>query len=673
MTISTETNKRYSALIKKIHEYDYHYYVLDEPLVADADYDTFIKALLEIEQAHPDITAPDSPSRRVGGGLLDKFDSVVHAVAMLSLDNIFSDEDLKAFYHRLCERLQLSEDKVIEFAVEPKLDGLAMSLRYENGLLVQALTRGDGQTGENVLENVKTIRSIPLKLSGNFPDTIEVRGEVFMPKDGFEQLNARQMSKGEKTFANPRNAAAGSLRQLDSRITATRPLAFYAYGLGEIIGMSRPPSYADAITCLRRFGIPICPLFKVVFGQQALLDYYHEVLAQRHHLDYDIDGVVYKVNDYEKQQRLGFASRAPRWAVAHKFPAQEKSTQVENIDIQVGRTGALTPVARLKPVEVGGATVTNATLHNADELARKDIRIGDTVIIRRAGDVIPEVVRFIPEYRQAHFTPFAMPTVCPVCNSDVVKPDGEAVTRCMAGLFCPAQRKQALIHFVSRKAMDIDGLGEKVIKQLVDASFVHTPADLYQLKHAQLSSLERMGDKSATNAINAIEASKKTSFARLLFALGIREVGEVTAQLLAEHYADIDALYETDTETLENIEGIGPVMAEFIVTFFAEPHNRDVIAKLFASGVSPQNKITQAATDGYFADKKVVVTGTLSAMTRDEAKTRLKALGAKVQSSVSKNTDVLIAGEKAGSKLAKAQELGITVLDETAFLAQLSA
>lgn len=668
MTINNETTERYHTLIAKIHVYDHHYYALDNPLIADADYDTLIREIRSIEQQHPGLVVADSPTQRVGAGLLDKFESVAHAIPMLSLDNVFDTNELNEFYHRVTERLKLPEGSKIEFAAEPKLDGLALSLRYEHGMLVQALTRGDGQIGENVFENAKTIRSIPLKLNNDFPPVIEVRGEVFMSKSGFERLNTRQIAKDEKPFANPRNAAAGSLRQLDSRITATRPLAFYAYGLGEIEGIPLPQSYEKAIDLLRHLGIPICPLFQVVLGQTALLDYYHSTLNQRDELDYDIDGVVYKVNDYALQQRLGFISRAPRWAIAHKFPAQEKSTIVEMIDIQVGRTGALTPVARLKPVEVGGVTVTNATLHNADELARKDIRIGDTVIVRRAGDVIPEVVRYIPEYRQADSTLFTLPTTCPVCGSEVVKPDGEAVTRCIAGLFCQAQRKQALVHFVSRKAMDIEGLGKKVIEQLVDAELIHTPADIYQLTHEQIANLARMGDKSATNAINAITASKTPTFGRLLFALGIREVGEVTAQLLAEHYTNFEAIYQTDTDSLEAIEGIGPVMAEYIVKFFAEPHNRDVIEQLLINGVTPHNQKNQAATEGYFAGKKVVVTGTLSTMGRDEVKTQLKTLGAKVQSSVSKNTDILIAGEKAGSKLSKAQALGINILTESDFI-----
>lgn len=672
-TITADTAEHYHELIARVNQYDHHYYVLDEPLVPDVDYDKLVRQIREIETNYPQIIVPNSPSQRVGGGLLAQFDSVPHEMPMLSLDNVFSDSELSEFNQRIIERLVLSADTQIAYSCEPKLDGLAISLRYENGILVQALTRGDGRVGENVLNNIKTIRAIPLKLNGlesfdAFPAVIEIRGEVFMPRKGFEKLNQLQTEKGEKTFANPRNAAAGSLRQLDSRIAATRPLAFYAYGLGVTEGLELPTSYAESVELMRQLGAPICPLFQVVEGLPELLKYYQRVLSQRDSLDYDIDGVVYKVNDIAQQQRLGFVSRAPRWAIAHKFPAQEKSTIVEQIDIQVGRTGALTPVARLNPVEVGGVTVTNATLHNADELARKDIRVGDTVIVRRAGDVIPEVVRFIPEYRSTDSQPFQMPTACPVCQSEVIKPDGEAVTRCIAGLFCEAQRKQAIIHFVSRKALDIDGLGEKVVEQLVEADLIHTPADLFVLTATQLAGLERMGEKSANNAITAIANSQKPTFARLLFALGIREVGEVMAQTLAEHYADFEALYQTDATTLENIEGIGPVMADYIVKFFAEPHNREVIAQLLARGVTPINESVEVATEGYFAEKKVVVTGTLSIMSRDEAKSQLKQLGAKVQSSVSKNTDILIAGEKAGSKLTKAQELGVTVLNEGEFI-----
>lgn len=669
--VTNKITENYRHLIDKINEYDHHYYVLDNPLVADADYDEIVQAIQQIEKEYPTLIASDSPSQRVGGGLLSQFESISHTIPMLSLDNVFTDAALGDFNQRILERLSLAADMEIAYACEPKLDGLAISLLYKDSVLVQALTRGDGHVGENVLSNIKTIRAIPLRLQGNskdLPTTIEVRGEVFMPRKGFEELNTRQLAKGEKTFANPRNAAAGSLRQLDSRITATRPLAFYAYGLGVLEGAERPASYSDTMEYLGCLGIPICPLFRVNTGLSALLAYYQSILAQRDELDYDIDGVVYKVNDTNLQQQLGFVSRAPRWAIAHKFPAQEKSTFVENIDIQVGRTGALTPVARLSPVEVGGVTVTNATLHNADELARKDIRVGDRVVVRRAGDVIPEVVRFIPEYRQADSHVFVMPTHCPICGSEAIKPKGEAVTRCIAGLYCKAQRKQAIIHFVSRKALDIDGLGEKVVEQLVDADLIHTPADLYALTYEQLIVLERMADKSANNTLLAIQDSKKPKFSRLLYALGIREVGEVMAQTLAEHYADFDALYTVSSDELENIEGIGPVMAAYIVSFFQEPHNLAVIQQLLDSGVTPQYEQAVIIDNHYFSGKKVVVTGTLSSMSRDIAKSQLKILGAKVQSSVSKNTDILIAGEKAGSKLSKAQALGITVLDEQAFI-----
>lgn len=669
MTTNETTPKHYQRLLSKISEYDYHYYVLDNPLIPDADYDALVQEILAIEAQYPDLIVAESPSQRVGGGLLSQFERIAHQLPMLSLDNVFDAKSLAAFNRRIVERLGLSFETAVEYACEPKLDGLAIALRYENGILTQALTRGDGNVGENVLNNIKTIRAIPLKLKGNAPAVLEVRGEVFMPKSGFDRLNRQQLSQGDKTFANPRNAAAGSLRQLDSRITAARPLAFYAYGLGTVEAEKMPKSYAQTIDWLKQFTLPVCPLFKVVKGLNELHAYHQNVLEQRELLDYDIDGVVYKVNDYQQQQQLGFVSRAPRWAVAYKFPAQEKSTVVQAIDIQVGRTGALTPVARLAAVEVGGATVTNATLHNADELARKDIRIGDTVIVRRAGDVIPEVVRFIPEHRPSDTQPYLMPRQCPVCGSDVIKPDGEAVTRCIAGLFCQAQRKQAIIHFVSRKAMDIDGLGEKLIDQLVAANLINTPADLYDLTYQQLISLERLGDKSANNLLTAVQASKTPTFARLLYALGIREVGEVTAQTLAHNYADFNALYQATESQLESIEGIGPVMAAYIVNFFAESHNQTVIAQLLQRGVSPYNDLPHVASEGYFVDKKVVVTGTLSAMTRDEAKARLTQLGAKVQSGVSKNTDILIAGEKAGSKLSKAQTLGTTILNEAEFIA----
>lgn len=660
----------YNELLTRVAKYDYHYYVLDNPLVADFDYDSLVREIKTLEESHPTIVAPESPTQRVGGGVSQQFVSMAHSLPMLSLDNVFSDSELLEFHRRVAVRLSLSDDDSsrLEYACEPKLDGLAIALRYENGILSQALTRGDGQVGENVLSNVKTIRAIPLKLRGNFPAVIEVRGEVFMPKDGFSRLNASRLADGEKGFANPRNAAAGSLRQLDSRITASRPLAFYAYGIGVMDGQSRPPSYADLLALLKTLGIPTNPLAEVVSGVAALQEYYLNILTQRDTLPYDIDGVVYKVNDTALQQHLGFVSRAPRWAVAHKFPAQEKSTIVESINIQVGRTGALTPVARLQAVQVGGVTVTNATLHNADELARKDIRVGDRVIVRRAGDVIPEVVRFIPEYRRAESQAFVMPDTCPECGSQVLKPEGEAVTRCMAGLYCQAQRQQALIHFVSRKAMDIAGLGDKVIVQLVAKHMVQTPADLYNLTVEQLSTLERMAEKSAGNIVSAIEASKKTSFARLLYALGIREVGEVMAQTLADNYPDFDALYDTASEDLQAIEGIGPVMADYIVVFFSEPHNREVISRLLAAGIRPQNQQPSTATEGYFVGKKVVVTGTLSTMPREQAKSTLKQLGAKVQSSVSKNTDVLIAGAKAGSKLDKAKSLGVQVIDEDEFV-----
>lgn len=674
MTLNAKSHSAYLSLIKRSRHYDYHYYVLDNPVVADADYDALVRQIRQIEQLNPNWITADSPTQRVGGGVLEGFERVEHVIPMLSLDNVFDAKGLKAFDQRVLARLDLDEElPELVYSCEPKLDGLAIALRYEQGILVQALTRGDGRVGENVLNNIKTIRAIPLTLRATdtvaVPSVIEIRGEVFMTRSGFEKLNHKQVANGEKTFVNPRNAAAGSLRQLDAGIAASRPLRFYAYGLGVLTAEYKPASYAEMVAWLQAMGIPVCPLFATTKGLDGLLAYYEKTLKVRDTLDYDIDGVVYKVNDFGQQKQLGFVSRAPRWAVAHKFPAQEKSTLVEAIDIQVGRTGALTPVARLSPVEVGGVTVTNATLHNADELARKDIRVGDSVIVRRAGDVIPEIVRFIPDDRKPGRPVFKMPTTCPVCHSAVIKPDNEAVTRCVAGLYCQAQRKQAIIHFVSRKAMNIDGLGERLIEQLVDLEKIRTPADLYVLTKTELANLERMGEKSASNVIAAIEHSKNTTFARLLYALGIREIGEVMAQTLAEYYADFDALYQAQTEELMAIEGVGPVMADYIVSFFAESHNRQVIEQLLARGVVFYQQKTILAPTNYFSDKKVVVTGTLSTMTRQEVKAVLTRLGSKNQSSVSKNTDVLIAGEKAGGKLSQAEALGVEILTEQQFIA----
>jgi len=671
MTINAVTLDTYRRLLETARQYEYHYYVLDDPIVPDADYDALFKDIQAIELRYPEIVASYSPTQRVGGGLLPHFASVPHEIPMLSLENIFDDKGLSTFIARINRRLHNDAGDEWDYACEPKLDGLAVALRYEHGLLVQALTRGDGRVGENVLANVKTIKSIPLKLysATTLPDVIEIRGEIFMPKSGFAALNARQHAAGEKNFANPRNAAAGSLRQLNTSITASRPLQFYAYGLGVLSGMSLPAGYDETIVYLRLLGVPVCPLFRVVKGLSGLYEYHQQMLTLRDTLDYDIDGVVFKINDYALQERLGVVSRAPRWAIAYKFPAQEKSTRVENIGIQVGRTGALTPVARLQPVEVGGVTVTNATLHNAEELARKDIRIGDMVVVRRAGDVIPEVVRYIADFRPADSEAYRMPVTCPVCGNEVIKPEGEAVTRCIAGWNCSAQRKQAIMHFVSRQAMDIDGLGHKLVEQLVDADLIKTPVDLYGLSAAQLASLKRMGMKSAQNAIAAIEASKKPLFSRLLYALGIREVGEVMAQKLAQHYPDFEALYATNRESLVSIKGIGPVMAEYIVRFFALNENRREIEALLAAGIQIQQvQNSPVSKDSFFTGKKVVVTGTLASMSRDEAKHKLNKLGAKVQNSVSKQTDYLIAGDKAGAKLTKANDLAIVVLNEKAFL-----
>ncbi len=659
MNLTTST---YKQAIDKILNYDHHYYILDNPLVTDFDYDSLLKQIKLFEKENPKLIADNSPTSRVAGGISDGFESIAHKIPMLSLDNVFNKDDLLTFTKRISEKLETNS---VKYSCEPKFDGLAISLTYKNGVLIQALTRGDGKVGENVLDNIKTIRSIPLTLKNNneLEATVEIRGEVFMPRDSFAQLNKRQIANNSKTFANPRNAAAGSLRQLDSKITATRNLAFFAYGIGYFENFELPKNYSLLLKKLKSLGIPVCPLQKEILGTEELLKYYSNILKIRDDLNYDIDGVVYKVNNYDLQNKLGFVSRAPRFAIAHKFPAQEKTTIVKSIDIQVGRTGALTPVARLEPVEVGGVVVTNATLHNINELSKKDIRIGDSVIIRRAGDVIPEVVRFNPELRLPQSKPFVMPTTCPVCNSSVVKLEDEAVTRCIAGLSCNAQLKQAIIHFISRNAMDIDGLGEKTIEQLVDSSLIKTPADIYKLKHSQISSLERMADKSATNAINSIEKSKQTTFARLLFSLGIREVGQVMSETLADNFSNFEELYLAKLEDFTIINGIGGVMSEYIVKFFAEDTNKVVISELLDLGVNfpKPEKIT---TNTYFTDKKIVITGTLSAITRNEAKEIIKKLGGKIVSSISKNTDILIAGEKAGSKLEKAEKLGIKIMKE---------
>ena len=652
---------RVRELREQIDYHNYRYYVLDDPEIPDSEYDRLMRELQELEAAHPELVTPDSPTQRMGAQPLKEFTEVRHAVPMLSLGNAFSDGEMADFDERVRKLLKVEQ---VEYSAEPKLDGLAISLRYEKGVLVQGATRGDGHRGEDVTSNVRTIGAIPLRLRGQgWPEVLEVRGEIFMPKKGFEELNERARRKGEKTFANPRNAAAGSLRQLDPKVTASRPLSFYAYGWGELSVEIPGDSYSGVMEVIRSYGLPVSPELKVVSGLQGCLDYFAAMSEKRDSLDYEIDGVVFKVNDLEQQQRLGYVSRAPRWAIARKFPAQEALTTVRDVEFQVGRTGAVTPVARLAPVEVGGVVVSNATLHNMDEVRRKDVHIGDTVYVRRAGDVIPEIVRVLPERRPKDAREVVLPKHCPVCGSDVIKPEGEAVARCTGGLFCPAQRKEAIKHFASRRAMDIEGLGDKLVEQLVDQGLVHDPADLYSLSKEQLMALERMGEKSAQNLLDALARSKETTLARFLYALGIREVGEATSQTLARHFGTLEALEQADEDRLQQVPDIGPVVAAHIAAFFRQPHNREVIDKLLAAGIHWPAVETLAAGEQPLAGKTFVLTGTLS-RPRNEVKAQLQALGAKVTGSVSKKTDYVVAGEAAGSKLARAEALGITVLDE---------
>jgi DNA ligase (NAD+) len=666
MTISPEISERAAQLRDLINRYNFLYYSADDPEVTDAEYDRLFAELKKLEADYPELITADSPTQRVGSAPLDKFTQVTHAMPMLSLDNVFDEAELTAFNQRVLDRL--NTDAVITYAAEPKLDGLAISIRYENGLLVQAATRGDGAVGEDVTENVRTIRNIPLKLHGNnVPQVVEIRGEIYMPKAGFEKLNQQRLANNEKLFVNPRNAAAGSLRQLNSSVTASRPLALFCYGLGELQGMERPSSHTEAMQIISEWGGAVSPDTKQLKGVDECLEFLHQLGERRASLSYDIDGVVFKVDDSRLQERLGFVSRAPRWAIAYKFPAQEESTQVIDIEVQVGRTGALTPVARLQPVFVGGVTVSNATLHNEDEVRRKDVRIGDTVIIRRAGDVIPEVVQVVKDKRPANATEFVMPTHCPVCGAEVERVEGEAVARCSGGLFCGAQRKEAIKHFASRKALDIDGLGDKLVEQLVDAELIKDPADLFYLNKEQFSSLERMGDKSAENLVNALEQAKNTRFARFLYALGIREVGEATARSLALHFVELDKLTTAKEDELIEIEDVGPVVAHHIYTFFQQTHNLDVIQRLLDAGVNwPEEKPVYA--DSALAGKTIVLTGTLENLSRSEAKEKLLALGAKVAGSVSAKTDYVVAGRDAGSKLNKAQSLGIDVVDEATLI-----
>ena len=654
-----------------IRAHDYAYYVLDNPTIADAEYDALMQELRALEAASGAPVPDDSPTRRVGGKADGAFSPITHAVPMLSLDNVFNADDFAAFYRRLQERL--GSDALLHLSAEPKFDGLAISLRYENGVFVCAATRGDGATGEDVTANVRTIRAIPLRLLSDAPPAvIEVRGEIYMPKAAFAALNAQALLDGGKTFANPRNAAAGSLRQLDPAITAARQLSFFAYGYGAHDGFILPATYTELLAQYRTWGLPVCPLQRALTGADAAAAYMADMAAHRHDLPYEIDGIVYKADRFAEQQTAGFVSRAPRWAVAWKFPAVEKTTIVEAIDVQVGRTGAVTPVARLQAVEVGGVTVTNATLHNADEVARKDVRVGDTVFVRRAGDVIPEIVKVVLEKRPADSQPFTMPTHCPVCASEVIRPEGEAVARCSGGLHCQAQRVQALIHFASRKALDIQGLGDKLIEQVVANGSVQSPADLFRLTLDDWSALPRMASKSAQNVLDALNAAKETTLSRFIYALGIREVGNVSAELLARHYRELPALLAADEEDLQAIDGIGPVMAEYIRHFFLDEANRAVIADLQAAGVHwPAVEAPVVNADSPLAGKTVVITGTLPTMSRDTAAAHVTALGGKTSSAVSKKTDYLLAGDKAGSKLTKAQELGVAIIDEAQLLAWL--
>lgn len=659
-------------LHKELHYHNHRYYVLDDPEIPDSEYDKLLRALQAIEEKHPETLTPDSPTQRVGAAPLDGFKQVKHLVPMLSLGNAFNEEEVIAFEKRLLDRLDSDEDESLEYTVEPKLDGLAVSLLYEEGILVQGATRGDGETGENITENVRTINSIPLKLSGNnIPKSLEVRGEVYMPKASFEALNEKARKADEKTFVNPRNAAAGSLRQLDSRVTASRNLAMYCYATGLIEGVALPETHSEAMQQLKDWGFRICPDIKVVQGAAGCIQYYEDIQEKREKLAYEIDGVVYKVNQLVLQGYLGFVSRAPRWAIAHKFPAQEEMTRVNAVEFQVGRTGALTPVARLEPVFVGGVTVTNATLHNMDEIRRKDVRIGDTVIVRRAGDVIPEVARIVPDKRPDDAMAIVMPENCPVCDSKVEQLEGEAVARCSGGLFCPAQRKEAIKHFASRKALDIDGLGDKLVEQLFDEKLISNISNLYEISTEQLEKLERMGEKSAQNLVDALEASKKPTLARFIFSLGIREVGETTAKSLAQHFRSLEDISNADEEALQTVDEVGPIVAKHVVSFFQESHNTEVIQSLLDAGVEPLIPEKQDESILRLKGNIYVLTGSLQQLKRAEAKARLELLGAKVSGSVSKKTTAVFAGEKAGSKLTKAEKLGVPVFDEDELLALL--
>ena len=689
----TDAARRHADLVARIREANHRYYVLDDPELADIDYDHLMRDLEALEAAHPELITPDSPTQRIGDVPSSRFASVAHAVPMLSLANAFTDEEVAEFVARI-EKETGDADPV--FSVEPKLDGLAISLRYENGIFVRGATRGDGSTGEDVTANLRTVKSVPLHLLGDAPPVLEVRGEVVMLKAAFDRYNAWALQHGQKTLANPRNGAAGSLRQLDPRITAQRPLSFFAYALGEVEGATLPPTHSETLMWLRDLGLPVSAEVGTARGLEGLLAYYRRIGERRDALPYDIDGVVYKLDRFDQQRAMGVVSRAPRWAIAHKFPAQEASTTVESIEVNVGRTGAVTPWVLMKPVHVGGVTVTRATLHNADQIARLDVRVGDTVIVRRAGDVIPEVVRVVEGERpldtwgEPLYPPYQLPTVCPVCGSAIEREEGEVVARCSGGLFCPAQRVQALFHFAGRRTMDIEGLGERFAEALVEFGYVQTVADLYTLTIDDFLEMKhraderdgtvpatvkagKVADKWAHNLINAINASRSTTLERLLFALGIPDVGESTAKTLARYFGALDPLMSADEIALREVPDVGPIVAAHIVNFFAQPHNREVIDALRARGVHWPEGAPQRATEGPLAGKTVVLTGGLDTMSRDEAGARLEALGAKVSGSVSKKTSIVVAGEAAGSKLVKAQELGIESWDEATLLAFLAS
>jgi len=666
--------EQHRELCQQIEQHNLAYYQQDQPIISDADYDALMQSLLALEQQFPDLQTPDSPSQRVGSAPLEKFTQIEHQVPMLSLSNGFSDEDIFEFDARLHRQLELDSDELFDYIAEPKLDGLAVSLMYQDGKLSYAATRGDGRTGEDITQNVKTIATVPLRLGSYAPAQLEVRGEIFIPHAGFKVLNDAQKAAGKKVFMNPRNAAAGSLRQLDSRITARRPLAIYVYAVGVLSDPSFASTQYELLQNLAKLGLPVCPLSQQVSGAQGCIDYYRELSDQREQLDYEIDGIVYKLNRLDWQAEAGFIAKAPRWALAHKFPAQEKSTVVKEIDVQVGRTGAITPVARLEPVFVGGVTVSNVTLHNQAEIQRLDIRVGDTVIVRRAGDVIPQIVSVNQEHRLANSCAYEFPTNCPECESPIVVESEGIIARCSGGLICGAQLRQGIKHFVSRKALDIDGLGDKIVDALVEAAYVKNVADLYALEYQQVLELEGFAEKSANRLIESIEQSKRTELSRLLYGLGIPQVGETTAEQLAQSFGELDKLFDANIEQLEALPDIGPIVARSVEQFFADANNREVIQKLLERGLEYEEVtgVLDAPSDSQWLGKTVVITGALDSMTRSEAKKLMQALGAKVTGSVSKNTDTVIVGRDAGSKKAKALELGIPTMDEEIWLATLT-